>query len=121
MLAAWCKNLLISLILVMIIMPTEEDGVFASVFLPITPATHHLASRKQTPTQPTLAEPEISSVDESATFVRNRCDFLDLVVDSHYNQNLANASFYIQPHLGRDDLHHFLLSYFLLNLPPPIV
>jgi hypothetical protein len=120
MLAAWCKNLLIALILVMIVLPTEEDGVFASVFLPISKDAHHVASKKKAPTEEKLVEPEISGVDESATFVRNRCDFLDLVVDSNYNQSISNSFSFTKPHLGRDDIHHFLLSDFLLNLPPPV-
>lgn len=102
-------------------MPTEEDGVFASVFLPSTPDTSHIATKKKILAPDTLAETEITGDEESATFVRNRCDFLDLVVDSIYNQNISHSSSFSQPHLGRDDLHHFLLSYFLLNLPPPIV
>ncbi|GEM_PF-4373284 len=120
MLANRCKSLLISLLLVILLLPTEEDGVFASVLLPFAPQHHHLTIKKKIAEQEKIAEPEISGVDESATFARSRCDFLDLVFDIGYHQNFFRIVLFSKHNLGRDDIFQFLLSYFLLNLPPPV-
>lgn len=121
MFSKWCKSILISLLLVMIILPTEEDGVFASVLLPVASQNQRLTIKNKIAEQEKIAEPEISGVDESATFARSRCDFLDLVFDIGYHQNFFRIILFSKHNLGRDDIFQFLLSYFLLNLPPPVV
>jgi hypothetical protein len=121
MFGKWFSRILIGLLVAMILLPTEEDGVFASVFLSVPAPSTHQTIKKKANAQDELVDPEFIGVDESATFVRNRCDFLDLVVDSEYNERFIRSFSFAKILPGRDDFHDFLLSDFLLSLPPPIV
>ncbi len=121
MFSSWFKNSLIALVLLAIAVPTEENSFFSADFFKVANQKFHFSIPQKHNTTDSLSEPEISSVDESATFVRSRCDFLDLVIGSDYSETFVRSFSFTKSHSGRDDIHHFLLSDFLLSLPPPIV
>lgn len=102
-----------------IILPTEDDGVFNSIFL--SKATHHHTLKKKAQIADKLAEPVINGIDETANFVRSRCDFLDILIESSVPEHFNRFYTFSQFSLGQDSLSSSLLSDLLLNLPPPLV
>ncbi len=123
MLGRYLQKIIILALASVILLPTEEDGVFDSIFLGLNQSDRfHLSYHTKTKSIPdTVASTEITGADDSAaTLARSRCDFLDLVFQNNTQNYDLRLYFYSQLLLNREAGYSYLLSYFLLNLPPPI-
>ena len=114
------QNLLIVILTTFILLPTEQDGGFDSIFLPSTTA-NKVHTKNNHKTKDVVEAVEYLDSETVANFVRNRCDYLDLVYDgfseNHFHFGFISSYF----SLRSDRSHTFLLSFLLLNLPPPIL
>jgi hypothetical protein len=117
--AGMLGKILVTLIVMTITLPSDEDGVFGSVFLDSPPIKSQVSVKKKAVAEDTLSEPEFLGVDESATFVRNRCDFCDLVFESSYGHKVTPYFYFSTLSRNRGHFISSLLSDFLLSLPPP--
>ncbi|TGL85182.1 hypothetical protein EHQ68_18260 [Leptospira congkakensis] len=113
------KRLLAFLLASMILLPTQEDGSLDSVTFELFANNDY--STLSTNTRSDISEPEIHSIDDSATLLRSRCDYLDLIVEVNLGTAIENSFIGLFYHFKDDDANRFLLSELLLNLPPPIV
>lgn len=105
-----------------ILLPTEEDGVFDSAFLDLKSATISHKSLSATKSEHhSVSDPELVGMDDNALFTRSRCDFLDLVFENFFT--LSQTKFLHFSNISISHTFHIssLLSDLLLNLPPPIV
>lgn len=97
------------LLSLMLFLPTEADGGFDSVFL-------------FSPSQAANTQIDASfSIDgeDFANFARSRCDFLDLVLGDSPKEQFETIYNVASFDDRKDHIHISLLSFLLLNLPPP--
>ncbi|MCZ8155058.1 MAG: hypothetical protein O9264_02990 [Leptospira sp.] len=118
MLGRIVQNLLIVLLTTFILLPTEADGVFDSVFLTsLSPQISHV--KHDLKDSQILESNEFLDSEVIGNLVRSRCDYLDLVYDGLSHNQITAHFHYTYFTLRKDRSHSFLLSFLLLNLPPP--
>ncbi|TGL44750.1 hypothetical protein [Leptospira perdikensis] len=113
------KRLLAFLLASMILLPTQEDGSLDSATFELFSSSndYNLTANNHSD----LSEPEIHSIDDSATLLRSRCDYLDLIVEVNVGTAVEDSFIGLFYNFKDDDDNRFLLSELLLNLPPPTV